>query len=563
MASLTRNLFWGQGERDHALEVVEGHWPDDMDGSVFVVGPDKRRPEGHWFNQHGILQRIRLAPDADGRIRVEHRRIGTRIERIRRRVPWLFKTLAFMEVSPFGVSNSANTGVCQIDDRLLIGYDAGRPVEVDPTTMEFVTPVGGNDEWLQALPGLLEPLCAVAAHPAPDYEEHAVWFLNYDQVALPGMAPEARLVRWDLEGPLEQWRLEGMSPYDSIHDVKVTENHVVFCDLPFVVEPGAVLGRPRTLRNQEHTNLWIVAKDTLAATPPGGAVPVTEVRIPMPTGHLSVDYEETDGTIRVVLQQIPLADLMLTVHRESTTHDGSLIDPNYEGLIALAVQPSVIGRYVVDVESGAVREADTAVDVERSWGGILATSDVYSTEARRRQRTIWYAGLGFDPDIVPKEWWDLYGDATDGIVAPPDLPTEAIGGSVSRIDLEAMKVAEVHCYEDGAFPSPPTFVPRAGTTQPDDGYLVVTVHQDGPKEVQVFDALHLERGPLARATSPTFNPGLLLHSTWMPDRVGPRRSRYRIGLWQDLVGAVRGIPSVLKSMASLGRRAMRDGRLPE
>ncbi len=84
-----------------------------------------------------------------------------------------------------------------------------------------------------------------------------------------------------------------------------------------------------------------------------------------------------------------------------------------------------------------------------------------------------------------------------------------------------MKVAEVYCYDDGAFPSPPTFVPRAGTTQPDDGYLVVTVHQDGPKEVQVFDALHIERGPLARATSPSFNPNLLLHSTGMPDRVGP------------------------------------------
>lgn len=551
MASLTKNLFWGQGPVDHELDVVEGHWPDDISGSMFVIGPDKRRPGGHWFNQHGLLQRIRLRPDADGRIHVEHRRVDTPLARVKRVLPWLFRTLKFMEVSPFGVTNMANTGVCSIDDRLFIGYDAGRPVEVDPSTMKYLTPVGSNDEWLQAMPGLLEPLCAVAAHPAPDHEESALYFANYNQVSAPGVAPETYLARWALDGPVERWRLEGMSPFDSIHDVKVTEHHVVFCDLPFIFEPQTILGRPRELRNQEHTNLWIVAKDDLRATPPGGTVAVTEVQIPMPTGHLTVDYAEVDGTIRVVLQQIPLSDLMLTIDSDSTEHDnGELIDPNYEGLVALAVQPSVIGRYVVDTTSGEVVEADTAVDVDRAWGGILATGDAYSAQARRRQRAIWYAGLGFDPGIVPQEWWDLYGEATDGIVAPSDLPTEPIGGSLSRIDLESMKVAEVFGYEDGAFPSPPTFVPRTGATDPDDGYVVVTVHKDGPKEVQVFDAHHIERGPLARATAPTFRPNLLLHSTWMPDDLEPRGTDYRVSLRSDLRGAIRGIPGVLRSMAA-------------
>jgi hypothetical protein len=89
-----------------------------------------------------------------------------------------------------------------------------------------------------------------------------------------------------------------------------------------------------------------------------------------------------------------------------------------------------------------------------------------------------------------------------------------------------MKVAEVWSYEDGAFPSPPTFVPRVGAEDPDDGYVVVLVHRDGDKEVQVFDASHIEAGPLARATAPGFNPNLMLHSTWMP----PRRPSSGLGL---------------------------------
>ncbi|HMQ28432.1 MAG TPA: carotenoid oxygenase family protein, partial [Acidimicrobiales bacterium] len=105
MATLTTNLFWGQGEKDHRLTVVEGHWPDDVAGSVFIVGPDKRRPGGHWFAEHGLLEKVHLRPDGDGRIRVQHRRVRTRVERLRRRWPRLFRRVAFIEGSPFGGSN--------------------------------------------------------------------------------------------------------------------------------------------------------------------------------------------------------------------------------------------------------------------------------------------------------------------------------------------------------------------------------------------------------------------------------------------------------------------------
>mgnify|MGYP001559198418 CR=1 FL=1 len=560
MAALTKNLFWGQGAGEHRLDVIEGHWPADVAGSVFVVGPDKRRPGGHWFAEHGLIEKIHLAPDADGRIRVQHRGVETPVARLRRRLPWLFRKVLFAEVSPFGVTNLANTNVQPLAGRLFVGYDAGRPVEIDPETLDFVTCVGANDEWLQAAPGLLEPLCAVAAHPAPDVDEQALYFVNYNQVSLPGTATETYVARWDLEGPVQRWRVEGMSPFDSIHDIKATEHHLVFTDLPFVIEPAALRGRARTVRNQDHTKLWIVAKADLRATPPGGSVTATEVRIAMSTGHLLVDHEEGDGRRRGILQQIPLSDLMMTMTRDSVAHrSGRSIDPNYEGLIAQAVQPSVVGRYLIDPVTGEVVEADLAVDPERLWGGILFASDTHRPAARRRQRQLWYAGMGFDPDLVPQEWWDLYGDATDGVVPPSELPSEPVAGTLARIDLESMKVAEVFSYDDGAFPSPPTFVPRSGASDPDDGYVVVVVHRDGPKEVQVFDAHHIDAGPLARASAPTFNPGLLLHSCWMDDRAGPRPSSYRVPLRRDVAGAVRGIPGVLRSFVELGG-SMRAGR---
>lgn len=561
MSTLTKNLFWGQGSRDHRLDVIDGHWPDDIAGSVFVIGPDKRRPGGHWFSEHGLLQRIHLTPDADGRIEVRHKRVDTVVNRIRKRLPFLFKTVKFMEVSPFGVTNMANTNVEPIGGRLFLGYDAGRPVEVDPVTLDYVTPVGANDEWFQALPGLVEPLCAVAAHPAADHEESSMYFVNYTQVSPPGQAAETYVAQWDLEGEVRRWRVRGMSAFDSIHDIKVTDRYLVFTDLPFVFEPDTFRGRPRRRRNQQHTNLWIIDKQHLADTPPGGDVSVTEVQLDMPTGHLTVDRDDSAG-LRVILQHIPLTDLMVTFERDSTSHrSGNVIDPNYEGMVALATQPSVIGRYLIDPISGEVTDVELAHDVDRAWGGILATTDVHSAPARARQRTLWYAGLGFDPDLVPADWWALYGDASDGFVAPDELPDRPIPASLARVDLESMKMAEVYAYEGGAFPSPPTFVPRVGATDPDDGYVVVVVHQDGPKEVQVFDALHIEAGPLARASAPLFTPSLLLHSCWMPDRVGPRPSAYRIPVWRDVKGAMQSVPGVFRSMMRMGpsmARAARD-----
>lgn len=561
MATLTKNLFWGQGERHHRLDVAEGHWPEDVEGSVFVIGPDKRRPGGHWFGEQGLIEKIRLLPDAAGRIEVEHRLVRSPLYRLRRRLPFLFAKVQFMELSPFGVTNMANTNVQPIDDRLFVGYDAGRPVEVDPETLEFLTPVGANDEWLQSAPGLLEPLCAVAAHPGADFEEHALYFVNYTQISAPDVAAETHLARWALDGAVSRWRVEGMSPFDSIHDVKTTRHHVVFSDLPFVVEPGTFKGDARTIRNQDHTKLWIVAKEELRTTPAGGTVRAREIRIPMPTGHLSVDYEEVDGSLRVVLQQIPLSDLMISMTRDSIDHRGGrAIDPNYEGLITLAVQPTVVGRYRVDAATGEVLESEVAIDDARLWGGVLATTDTSSPDARAHQRQLWYAGTGFDPDLVPQGWWDLYGDATDGVVHPSQLPATCIPGSLARIDLESMKVAEVYRYDDGSFPSPPTFVPRAGAVDADDGYVVVVVHRDGPKAIQIFDAQHIEAGPLATATSPTFNPNLMLHSCWMADRVGPRPSSYRVPLARDIRGAVTGVPGVVRSVARMGRAMARAAR---
>lgn len=141
-------------------------------------------------------------------------------------------------------------------------------------------------------------------------------------------------------------------------------------------------------------------------------------------------------------------------------------------------------------------------------------------------------------------------------MAPDDLPTEPVAASLARFDLESMKVTDVYPFPAGAFASPPTFVPRRGGSGPDDGYVVAIVHQDGPKEIPVFDASAPERGPLARVSAPDFRPPLLLHSCWVTSNVPEQPSGYRVSGRSDVWGAVRAVPAHLVRIARLAR-AMR------
>lgn len=550
MATLTTNLFRGTGETDHRLEVVAGTWPDDLDGAVVIVGPDKRRPGGHWFGERGLLCRIECRPDRHGRLGVRQRLVRTRLMALRDRLPWLFGRVAFAEVSPFGVTNQANTNVQPIAGRLFVGYDAGRPVEVDPTSLATLTPVGANGEWFQALPGLLEPMISVAAHPAPADDEGALYFVNYSPVPAPDGQPQVHLVRWPLDGPLQRWPITGVQPFDTIHDVKATRNHVIFADLPFATGPETVGIGERTRPNDDVTRLTIVAKADLLATSPGRPVRATTATVAMPTGHLSVDPDDDDGTVTVYLEHIPLADLMVKLTAGAPVHGREVTVPDeYDGLVAVGIQPGAVGRYRICTATGEVLAADVAWD-DRFWGSLIATRD-------RGGRQLWFSGTGYDPELVVEEWWRLYGEADLASLVPPaELPGDAIPAALVRFDLDEMKLVEAWTYADGAFASPPQFVPRAvppGTERrPDDGYVVVLVHRDGDKAVEVFDAMHVEQGPVATATVAGFNPPLLLHSCWVDPLTATRRPPYRVGLGADLWGALRELPRHVWRLALAG-----------
>ena len=67
--------------------------------------------------------------------------------------------------------------------------------------------------------------------------------------------------------------------------------------------------------------------------------------------------------------------------------------------MSLGMQPGAVGRYRIRAATGEVLESEVAWD-DRFWGQLIATRDRSTPAARCASRQLWFAGAGYDPDLV-------------------------------------------------------------------------------------------------------------------------------------------------------------------
>ena len=87
-----------------------------------------------------------------------------------------------------GGVNYANTAVIPVNFKndsgvsVLATYDTGRPLKLDPLSLEMITPIGYNKEWDSSFPRFLQaPLLMIesTAHPSWDPVEQVLYNVNF------------------------------------------------------------------------------------------------------------------------------------------------------------------------------------------------------------------------------------------------------------------------------------------------------------------------------------------------------------------------------------------------
>lgn len=177
------------------LDVVEGALPSDLSGHLYVVAPAhtvEPVPIGMRTTLmvgDGMICRFDLSPakiELTSRLARTHDFVADRITEADPALEaYRFGNHGLVRIGRLGTRDFANTAFVPMKKgadptRLVLTFDAGRPVEIDPVTLEVLTPVGARDEWRpEALPDAVFPIVLSPAHPAWDRATDTFFTLNY------------------------------------------------------------------------------------------------------------------------------------------------------------------------------------------------------------------------------------------------------------------------------------------------------------------------------------------------------------------------------------------------
>ncbi|PHI20391.1 hypothetical protein CEQ90_07995 [Lewinellaceae bacterium SD302] len=208
--------FGSREELDLELEVIDGRLPTDLGGYLFVnsvagtvnyaTPPPENWPDGSpcdeygatVLNGDGLLYRFDFSERAKVKLKSKilktacyyadaATRYGT--DYYSNGLHFASKGLSRTH-NDLGTRNQVNTAIVPFRFRpedpthLSVTFDAGRPHVIDPVSMEIVTPIGKQPEWLQNFPDEMQqvfPMIYATAHPCFDPYTFDYYAVNYQK----------------------------------------------------------------------------------------------------------------------------------------------------------------------------------------------------------------------------------------------------------------------------------------------------------------------------------------------------------------------------------------------
>jgi carotenoid cleavage dioxygenase-like enzyme len=534
-------------EYDLALTVTEGAWPAGIAGHAFIIGPSQPGIMDFVWAGTGILTRVDLAPDDSG---APH---------------WISKNLVtpeamllgglFTGVEPADLGGLlagagiplTNTSPHTFGDRLILTFDQQRPVEFDPVTLEFKAYLGARDEYPEVKPHALFPEITTTGHPVEDVADACLWWCNLLMSPLgkstTTMDAPLHVVRWDGKGGIQTWSVPGARITQGIHEVTVSRDYVIFTEVGFQHEPGAIGGRGRTKVHPPYTDIYLVAKRDLTADRVGQAVPVVHARVPYESFHEFADYDQDGDDVTLYIAHSTGWDINYAITPEDRVWGtGAKPAPGLTGFFGAPVDAAPIGRYVINGRTGEVKDTKLFLDPYRHWGASLYSRDM-RPPALGRAKYLWQSYMGCDPEMLIEKVVEMYADHPFKNVPVAELPTKEVRSSLACLDLATMTEVSAWSAPEGTFCQSPVYVPdEAGGG---DGWVLLFIQHRDKTELALFDALDLTKGPICVATSPGLKQSYQVHSGYMP-RIRSEDQPYPSSFAADLGDAWRQLPAAAR-----------------
>lgn len=383
---------------------------------------------------------------------------------------------------------------------------------------------------------------------------------KYLDTSILGKGDRVYLNRWTGSGTtIEQWEVlqpngRPLKIRQSMHQMGLTKDYIVLSDSAFkllledlipVLNPTD----PLILEDLEkfleriredlsypqlpYTDIYIVPRSQLK--PDVKTVTAKRVRLKPETAHFLVEYDNPDGKITLFAAHTAASDPSesLRVQDISAAGDPSTTQALRErsGMFSSPMDVNRIGCWTIDVEKEHCQ-----------------TRSVFLSKSQSKQY-LWsialYAWRGFQPGQFTEIYWNCWGAWSDLLsefvfemyedyrdrwvsasamkkIVEQGKPANLLRMHIDRSSASSpqLKIEDAYTFPCGYFGNSPQFVPRPGTDDPKEGYLVcVVLFSDNlltdKSELWIFDAKDLHSGPRYRLSHPKLNIGITVHSTWL------------------------------------------------
>ncbi len=440
--ALLHTYHGDMADRRVAYETVRGQLPDDIGGRTYttvfsyesvMTGPGLAASPNMLTAPGRLLTVDFSGREPGGGVPVATTTVQNEAWHLRALAPNAFVRSDFAEFSWFGISNLSNTcavpafassedGQPKRGVRLLLSYDAGRPIEVNPETLEYVTPVGRATNYHAAVGSLFGPMIMTTGHPVydPDFERGRPRLVytnlvprvtSFFTVNTP-VSADLYLVTWDggREGPTPPLRVyEGGKPVvmaqASAHQICLTANYIVVMQATLVLDTASLLKPLSPLLRQQlarsfggrvprwvdrlddamtsrlhaavqpsYTDLFFIAKSELrrALGSGSGSVQAKRVRLDWEATHAVADYDDRGGLVTLYCQHNVGADPADQIEPGDELLDGGTANRELEGMFSSSTDLNQVRKYVIDAARGQVMSLaafpDPASDDDFAFG---------------------------------------------------------------------------------------------------------------------------------------------------------------------------------------------------
>ena len=438
------NAFWRQGNFPPVTEEItvtdleiEGSIPPDLNGYYYRNGPNSwKGPSKHFFFGDGMIHGVKIENGQASWYR--NRYVQT---------PFLYGESSNFKTAMDPAANQSNVSLIYHGGKLLSLGEAGLPYEMDHEDLTTKAPhdYGGK------LTG------AMTAHPKVDPVSGELLFFGYNAVK-----PYLTYYRVDASGKLVQKEVLETAGPALMHDFAISENYVIFMELPIVFSWMAMLtggALPFVWDDNAPSRIGVMPKT-------GSSKDLKWFDIdPAFVFHVMNAYEEGDDVILDVAR-----------YNQLWVHGSSDFD-----------YPAKLSRYTLGMQSGAA-------GLQEIGPQRMEFPQINRNLVGRSYR------YGYSLGVT--------------VVGTGDNRHESIG-SVIKHDMLS---GECQVFEmgHGAIPGEPFFVPSDGGGNEDDGYVLSYVYspQTHSTSLWIMDA-HNIANVLAKVDLAARVPQGF-HGLWLP-----------------------------------------------